>query len=43
MDFFLFDKNRKIVEHWDAMQQIPEFTKNGNTMFSDAFSYFIFL
>ena len=33
MDFFRFDKNGKIVEHWDSMQQIPEETKNGNTMY----------
>jgi len=33
MDFFRFDDQGKIVEHWDAMQQIPESTKNGNTMY----------
>lgn len=33
MDFFRFDKNNKIVEHWDAVQQIPERTANGNTMY----------
>jgi len=33
MDFFRFDDQGKIVEHWDAMQEIPDFTKNGNTMF----------
>ena len=33
MDFFRFDKNGKIVEHWDSVQQIPETTKSGNTMY----------
>ena len=33
MDFFRFDEKGKIVEHWDAMQQIPETTANGNTMY----------
>jgi predicted SnoaL-like aldol condensation-catalyzing enzyme len=33
MDFFKFDRKGKIIEHWDAMQQIPEFTANGNTMY----------
>ncbi len=33
MDFFRFDENGKIVEHWDAMQEIPEFSENGNTMY----------
>lgn len=33
MDFFRFDDSGKIVEHWDAVQQIPEDSANGNTMF----------
>ena len=33
MDFFRFDDHGKIVEHWDAIQQIPETSANGNTMY----------
>jgi AcrR family transcriptional regulator len=33
MDFFRFDKNGKICEHWDAIQQIPEESANPNTMY----------
>ncbi len=33
MDFFRFDDNGKIVEHWDAIQEIPSETKNGNPMY----------
>lgn len=33
MDFFRFDNHGKIVEHWDAMQEIPESSANGNTMY----------
>lgn len=33
MDFFRFDKNGKIVEHWDSIQEIPRETKNGNPMY----------
>jgi len=33
MDFFRFDKNGKICEHWDAIQQIPKKSANPNTMY----------
>jgi predicted SnoaL-like aldol condensation-catalyzing enzyme len=33
MDFFRFDKKGKIVEHWDAIQDVPSESKNGNSMF----------
>ena len=33
MDFFRFDKNGKICEHWDAIQQIPHSSANENTMY----------
>ena len=33
MDFFRFDDSGKIIEHWDAIQQIPAESKNGNTMY----------
>ncbi len=33
MDFFRFDENGKIVEHWDAVQEIPDKSENGNTMY----------
>jgi predicted SnoaL-like aldol condensation-catalyzing enzyme len=33
MDFFRFDDNGKIVEHWDAIQQVPVESKNGNPMY----------
>ena len=33
MDFFRFDAQGKIVEHWDSMQEIPDGTLNGNTMY----------
>ncbi|MEH6453675.1 MAG: nuclear transport factor 2 family protein [Psychromonas sp.] len=33
MDFFRFDQQGKIVEHWDAIQGVPDENKNGNTMY----------
>ena len=33
MDFFRFDADGKIVEHWDAIQEVPLETKNGNPMY----------
>ncbi len=33
MDFFRFDEQGKIIEHWDAMQQIPETSAHNNTMY----------
>lgn len=33
MDFFRFDENGKIIEHWDAIQTVPSTSKNGNTMY----------
>jgi predicted SnoaL-like aldol condensation-catalyzing enzyme len=33
MDFFRFDTNGKICEHWDSIQQIPEKSANPNTMY----------
>lgn len=33
MDFFRFDENNKIVEHWDSIQVIPAHSKNGNKMY----------
>jgi len=33
MDFFRFDENGKICEHWDAIQQIPKNAANDNKMY----------
>lgn len=33
MDFFRFDENGKICEHWDAIQNIPEHSANPNKMY----------
>jgi len=32
-DCFRFDENGKVVEHWDAIQEIPEKSANPNGMF----------
>jgi predicted SnoaL-like aldol condensation-catalyzing enzyme len=33
MDFFRFDTDGKIIEHWDVIQEVPNETKNGNPMY----------
>lgn len=33
VDFLRFDRNGKIVEHWDAIQQVPKKSANPNTMY----------
>ncbi|HEY5738490.1 MAG TPA: nuclear transport factor 2 family protein [Gammaproteobacteria bacterium] len=33
MDFLRFDDDGKIVEHWDAIQQVPTATRCGNPMY----------
>ncbi len=32
MDFFRFDQHGKIVEHWDAIQQVPDSMAHDNGM-----------
>jgi predicted SnoaL-like aldol condensation-catalyzing enzyme len=33
MNFFSFDAEGKIIEHWDSIQQIPETSMHTNTMY----------
>jgi predicted SnoaL-like aldol condensation-catalyzing enzyme len=33
MDFFRFDEDGKICEHWDSIQQIPKNGANSNEMY----------
>jgi predicted SnoaL-like aldol condensation-catalyzing enzyme len=33
IDIFRFDDQGKIIEHWDAIQAIPESAANENGMF----------
>lgn len=33
MDFFRFDDDGKIVEHWDAVQLVPDESVNDNAMY----------
>jgi predicted SnoaL-like aldol condensation-catalyzing enzyme len=33
MDFFRFDQEGKIVEHWDSIQKIPSESRNENSMY----------
>ena len=33
IDIFRFDDDGKVVEHWDVLQVVPEFSNNDNTMF----------
>jgi predicted SnoaL-like aldol condensation-catalyzing enzyme len=31
VDFFRFNSDRKIVEHWDVLQEVPDPAKAANT------------
>jgi len=33
VDIFRFDRNGKIVEHWDVIQAVPEKTASGHSVF----------
>ena len=33
MDFFRFDDEGKIIEHWDSIQEIPNESKHSNAMY----------
>jgi predicted SnoaL-like aldol condensation-catalyzing enzyme len=33
MDFFRFDSDGRIVEHWDSIEKVPDETKSGNPMY----------
>ena len=34
MNFFRFDADSKIVEHWDSIQEVPKGSANSNRMYS---------
>ena len=42
MDFFRFNENGKIVEHWDSMKKIPEKSANGNNVLDHHFLVYFF-
>jgi predicted SnoaL-like aldol condensation-catalyzing enzyme len=33
VDIFRFDRDGKVVEHWDVLQPVPPSSNNANTMF----------
>lgn len=33
MDFFRFNSEGKVVEHWDSIQEVPAESNNGNSMY----------